>query len=659
MSDSRARFTVSLDDQMSGPAEDGAAALERLKATMAENMKALKEMSLAARNLKGKDAEVVKQKELLKDKMDASRQAIAKAQVGYLKMGGSLEELGKKTVIADVKSVGFTDSLNALGSPMGGRIGQLKQMAGALASPAGLMAGAAIAALALAAGLVALGVALAAVTMKLAVYSVSMSDAARSNRILLEAAGNGAAGADRLGRVIEGISKRVPTARAEIQSLVLELSKLGLKGPTLEAAAGAIATAATTLGQDAAGKLKGIIEQARVSKRLLINSMSLQGTGVALDDVANALAKRLKTSSAAARAALVSGAVKWEEGIAALDDAVRAKLGGAAQAQMLALPSQFARARENISKMFSGLKLDGALKALDKVLSLLDESSVVGHSLKRVVTALFQPMADSAEKAGPIAVRMLKGAVIVLLQVVLGALRAKNAIKAWIQDNGPGVQALKTTLLGVAVSLAVIAAVVVGVVLIAFGKMAASAYIAGAAVQGIVDAYGALKEGLQAAWDKASSLDWKQIGVDIIKGIVAGIVGGGPGIGAALASQLLNSMSTAKKSIESSSPSRLFKREVGATMPEGIVEGVEDGTGDVQTAMRAMVDPPGDLLTGGGLSLSGGRSGGGGGARGGGEWHLHIHATDAKSIVDNRSSILRFLEDVIDSAGLSVEPVVT
>lgn len=651
---STARFTISLDDQMSGPAEDGAAALERLKASMAENMKALRDMAAASGRLKGKDAEVVGQKKLLADKMQATRDAIAKAQVSYLKMGGSLDELGKKTVVADVKSASFTDSLNALGSPMGGRIGQLKQMAGALASPAGLMAGAAIAALAMAAGLVALGVAVAAVTAKLAVYAFTMSDAARSNRILLEAAGGGAAGADRLGMVIDGVARRVPTARQEIQGLITDLAKLGFQGPTLEAAATAIATATSTLGQDAGGKLKGIIEQAKTTKKLLVNSMSLQGTGVALDDVANALAARLKTSAAAAKAALVSGSVKWEEGIAALNDAVGKKLGGAAQAQMLALPNQFARAKENISKMFSGLKLDGALKALDKVLSLLDESTVTGNALKRLVVALFQPMADSAEKAGPVVVRVMKGAVVMLLQVALGALRAKNAIKQWIADNGPGVQMLKTTLFGVAVVLGAIAAVVVGAVVAAFVVMAAMAYVAGNAVQSVVDVYGALKDGLQAAWDKAGELDWKQLGVDIIKGIVAGIVGGGPGIGAALAGQLLNSLATAKKSIESSSPSRLFKREVGATIPEGVAAGVDDGTPDVEASVRAMVQPPPDVLSGGlGRALA--PRGGGAARAGGGRWELHIHAADAQSVLDSRGAILRFLEDVAESAGLGPE----
>lgn len=654
MSNTTARFTISLNDDMSGPAEDSAAALEKLKATILENMKALRDMTAASGRLKGKDAEVVAQKKLLADKIAASKSVLASAQASYLKMGGSLDELGKKTVVADVKSASFTDSLNALGSPMGGRIGQLKQMAGALASPAGLMAGAAIAALAMAAGLVALGVAVAAVTAKLAVYAFTMSDAARSNRILLEAAAGGAAGADRLGSVIDGIARRVPTARAEIQSLVLELSKLGLSGATLSAAAGAIATAATTLGQDAAGKLKGIIEQAKTSRRLLVNSMTLHGTGVALDDVANALARRLKTSSAAARAALVSGAVKWEEGIAALNDAVGKKLGGAAQAQMLALPSQFARAKENISKMFSGLKLDGALKALDQVLGLLDESTVTGRILRDLVKLLFQPLADSAEAAGPKVATMGKIALNALLRVVLWSLKAKNAIKQWIADNGPSVQMLKTTLFGVAVILGTIAAVVVGAVVAAFVVMAAMAYVAGAAVQSVVDVYGALKDGLQAAWDKAGELDWKQLGVDIIKGIVAGIVGGGPGIGAALAGQLLNSLATAKKSIESSSPSRLFKREVGATIPEGVAAGVDDGTPDVEASVRAMVQPPPDVLSGGlGRALA--PRGGGAARAGGGRWELHLHASDAQSVLDNRGAILRFLEDVAESAGLGPE----
>ena len=63
----------------------------------------------------------------------------------------------------------------------------------------------------------------------------------------------------------------------------------------------------------------------------------------------------------AVKAALQNGTVKLTDGIAALGAAVKARFGDLAKRQLLALPEQISRTKENLKNIFASVNVDKLL----------------------------------------------------------------------------------------------------------------------------------------------------------------------------------------------------------------------------------------------------------------------------------------------------------
>ncbi len=89
-------------------------------------------------------------------------------------------------------------------------------------------------------------------------------------------------------------------------------------------------------------------------------------------------------------------------------------------------------------------------------------------------------------------------------------------------------------------------------------------------------------------WDKVTSIDWLQLGKDIINGILNGVMA----VGDALIDGIVNLCSGALQRVKDffgiSSPSRVMRDEVGKMLPEGMALGIEADTSKVRQAMQAM-----------------------------------------------------------------------
>lgn len=87
----------------------------------------------------------------------------------------------------------------------------------------------------------------------------------------------------------------------------------------------------------------------------------------------------------------------------------------------------------------------------------------------------------------------------------------------------------------------------------------------------------------------AKNGSWAIIGINMIDGIRRGIQSRSGALNSAMRSVINSAVTAAKKAGEIHSPSRLFEREVGAMMSEGMAKGIADKTDAVSSALREQV----------------------------------------------------------------------
>lgn len=87
-----------------------------------------------------------------------------------------------------------------------------------------------------------------------------------------------------------------------------------------------------------------------------------------------------------------------------------------------------------------------------------------------------------------------------------------------------------------------------------------------------------------------TEINWLQLGIDIIKGIVAGLWDAANSLYKAIRDIIKNALKAGKEEAEVKSPSRLFRRELGRQLPAGAALGVYDGIPLMRKAMNDMMD---------------------------------------------------------------------
>lgn len=91
-----------------------------------------------------------------------------------------------------------------------------------------------------------------------------------------------------------------------------------------------------------------------------------------------------------------------------------------------------------------------------------------------------------------------------------------------------------------------------------------------------------------SAWDAFVNIDWFSVGSNVIGGIANGIWNGAGRIIEAAKSAASNALNAAKNFLGIKSPSKVFRKEVGMMISEGIALGIEDGERGVNKAIDGM-----------------------------------------------------------------------
>lgn len=90
--------------------------------------------------------------------------------------------------------------------------------------------------------------------------------------------------------------------------------------------------------------------------------------------------------------------------------------------------------------------------------------------------------------------------------------------------------------------------------------------------------------------DAFANVNWLELGVNIIKGIIAGIANGVGALVDAVKSAAKKALDGAKNFLGIKSPSRVFRDSVGKMIDMGLAEGIEGNTGYVDNAMNDLND---------------------------------------------------------------------
>ena len=478
---------------------------------------------------------------------------------------------GQKSAGAAAKAVSVNleemgGKLVQLGGPLGTTGGKAAQLGGALQTlgrvgVAGTVIGITVAVIALAAALV---YAVAAATK----FAISMADGVRNQKLQLESLAANYKALANIAQVAPKVAAATGLAVDEVQKLAEQLAKAKLPAKHLEAALKAMATA------QAGGANAEFLEK-------------LQKALIATGKIPPELAEQF------------------------------AKFQAIAGKKMLSLDAQSAKFKSNVSGLFSGLKLDGFLAGLAKIVALFDSSTAAGRGLKAIIEHIFQPLIDGATRAIPMVIRAFLTIEVVVLEVMIALKKLEKALdlKPPMIATGPFVSSLQEIGSGANIAAAALNSLQ--------GAMTATGAAAGTASTGV--ATSAAKMG--SAWQAAKAQVNAQVnatqataaaagtgamtgvGGDMMAGLANGITANAGAVMAAMQAAVGGAVDAAKSQLQLGSPSKLFHK-FGRWSMQGYAGGTEEERPNVERAVSAAVAPS----FGGAGGQPRGAAGGAGGA---------------------------------------------
>lgn len=560
MATNAADEVVRLQVQMTG-ASEAAASLSQIEGEIRAASGALREMQAQMQVMQGQKAVDVDAFRALDGAIEDQKAKLADLQGQYVALGGKAEEALDFAAPAREGAISM-DKLKSATAKLGGAMGPTAAAGLELyesLTAIGFVAGASLVAIAALAAIFAVFV--------LAVRNAAAaSDAARSELLSLEGAMKGdAAAAGELQAAITAVSAASALGRDKVADYGRELAAAGLRGDQLRTALEAAAIAGSAGGDELA---KSFLDQAKAAAR----------AGQSVD----ALAAKIK-----------------------------AQYGGVAARQMLSLSVQAEKFKESIDALFSGANIEPFLTGLADMLSLFSQSTTTGRALRDVLSKAMSDFYAGAALVLPYVKAGILGVMIAGLQIYIVIKRATNALRDMLGPVGDlgGLEAalIAGKVAGYAILVVIVAiAAAVSLLLLPWVILGAVIWAAWAAAQ-------ALWEGIKAGWEAVKStigeavdavldfvesvlgafsgIDLSTVASGMIDGLIEGITGSIGKVVSAVTDLASAAVSTMKSVLDSHSPSEVF-REIGDVgIGGGLVAGMGDAEGDVETGVSDLVDP--------------------------------------------------------------------
>lgn len=645
-------------------ADKAADSVEALRSRIDASQNNIKAWGSSLRLLKGKTDEVKEAKKQLRAAVIAEQESISRNVLGLGKLGATVVPVKGKTDELTSASGALAKGMALAKSIIGdfeGKIGGLKESFSGVGKAAKLMAtGVGL----VAAAIVAVGIAAGAAVVGLAKFTLESADLLRTQGLLREAATGSADNAAAFGTQIEAIADKVPLAREQLNQLSVDVSKAFrgtyVSGQGAVDTFNAVAQASAAMGDDAGRAIQSVVEKGKLFGRLGIGLNELQGTGIQLQDVATELSKGLGISLKEAQTQLLTGRVQVDKGAAAIRAAVEKQFGGVNEKKLLSFDNIARRLKERLQGLTSGVNLEKILAPLLELTKLFDQNTTTGKLLKDIFTAFGDTLGNIFTVAAPLAKKAFYIILIAGLEaynVLLdGLLEVKKQLgpELW-QGLKDGTIAFEAFKIAVAVAGAVFQ--------LAVGQMVVFATL----WRVLNDAIDTTEAAFRKFFNATKSINWTELGVSIIQGIVAGLTGNAGMLTDAVASVATNVKKTFAGLLGIHSPSTVFQ-DMGANTMLGYQKGVAAeapaAAGEVAKG-TGLGAPAGASIGGGGGGAA--MPGGGGGSGGGGDTFNVSVAVDVKAggggqeVADKmksdnfRSQLTRAIEELLKGAGVQTQ----
>lgn len=560
-------------------------------------------------NVSGPAISAAKQMKILTASVTATQTALVKAQAL-----GNVGQVKKLT-----KELGsLQGAMASLPKEAGGLQMELAEVTGGLSLVAEVAGGVALA--------------FGAIVLAGAALAIEASTAKMQMLAMFDALGAGAITGERVDDMLDNMRSKLGVTKDAMVPLVKQFMAMGVTSEDAlqKMTTAALSAKALTGGSEAAAdaftklskKIQLAAETGQGLKIPLKGLGSLASMGLTVDDVA----KKMGVSASELAAQLKAGSVNAGKFGNALQDALIDKGAGPLQMMSLSVANLGGLVKEYLVDLFEDLgdSVKPFLLQVKQLFGIFDsKANPSGKALKSGIQAFFKEVFAIATRVVPMVKHFLLDCIIFGLKAYLAIKPIVKALTdAWKQHDGMGKllavwNLMKPALIvvGVAIGIVVAAVVLLGVVLLGiqaviFGVGAAIVGFSAKAMQVLVDwALGAAKAA-----------------ADFVSGLVNGITSGAGAVVDAVKGLASGAKNAFKGALGISSPSKVMM-ELGGHVAGGVAEGMSDGASDVHAASGALAG----AATGG---FAGGASGGGGKTITINVGGLTVHAPNAKDMND-------------------------
>lgn len=349
------KWSLTLEDRTSGPAEQMIARLERLKASVEGDRRAFGELNRSMRATSSRATNTSAAFDAQHRRIAELRGQLGGASGAFNNLSGAAARATKHTKASEKPTIGAAEALERMGIRTGfaeSRFGKLfSMMRGGAGAGALLTAGTATVVL----GLVAVAAAAIAAGIAVTKYAFAQASAAREERQRLE--------------VLALLRGRSQTAMADAQGLQESIDR---------------AAASTGASRE---QLAGYAEAAyRAGLRGRALDETLRGAGVRGAAMGERWGRQFVFMAAQAGRA--------GQDIGRLADDAEERFGGLASRNLRAPTELWRRFTEGISSLFADIDLEPLLESLSKFVSLFSENNEVGKTLKGTFTNYFNGVVE-------------------------------------------------------------------------------------------------------------------------------------------------------------------------------------------------------------------------------------------------------------------------